>query len=309
MQKLVINPDFPVGPAAGHCKSLAEVQNLARSAAAFITVGSITALERAGNPGQTFAKNEAGALNSLGMPNPGIDKIKEVGAEMVRVAHEAGKPIIMSIAGFAPMEFARMAHVAHDLGFDGAEVNLGCPNVADAGTRKPIACCNYELSWQILNATLIEVRTPVRCGFFISVKVSPMDPERLHEIAGAISHFGNQIGAVVTMNTVPNCLDFNSHGIPVINTPDKTGYAGGSGRQVFQQALGQVKQWRAQLPETIAVWGVGGVETGRDVLKMQWAGASVVQIGTAYFTSDPSIFSDVAEEFLTLKDLTEGVPQ
>lgn len=289
---LKIDYRFPVGNAAGWCKSIPEVATLSRSAASFIVVGSITLLHRDGNPGNTFNGDSVFSLNSLGLPNPGIHQIREIGTEMVHTAHEVGKPIILSVAGLSPDEFLGLTRVAYGVGFDGIELNLGCPNVADGGSRKPIISYRKSLVYDSLSSAF-EFASP---KWFISAKVSPMDPDRLDEIASVIEKF--PVDAVVTMNTVPNCLDFNSDGTPIINTPDKTGYAGGSGKQVFQQALGQVKQWRDRLPKRIAVFGVGGVETGEDVQKMLRAGASVVQVGTAYFIGGAKVFGDIATQFI-----------
>lgn len=299
MSKLTVNPDFPVGNAAGWCKSVAEVENLARSAASFIVVGSITMEPRDGNPGNTFNGSSIFTLNSLGLPNPGIEKIHEIGPEMVRIAHAADKPIILSVAGLKPDEFGVLYRAALNIRFDGVEINLGCPNVADGGKRKPIISYRPGLVHDSLVNAFGNIRS-YHPNFFVSVKVSPMDPDRLEEIAAMLVKF--PIDAVVTMNTVPNCLDFNLDGKPVINTPDKTGYAGGSGRQVFQQALGQVSQWRERLPKEIEVWGAGGAETGKDVQKMLWAGASVVQVGTAYFISSAKVFGDIANQFVNLEE-------
>lgn len=297
----MINIDyrFPVCNAAGHCKDTKEVELLARSAASAIIVGSITLKQRDGNPGNTFDGNLG--LNSLGLPNPGIENIRKIGPHMVRIAHEAGKPIIMSAAGFAPEEFNTLVFEAFQVGFDGVELNFGCPNVADGGKRKPIFSYRKEL----LNESNKRVfsyggGSVFGGGGFVSVKVSPMDPERLDEIAGVIERF--DIDALVTQNATPNCLDYRPDGKPVIDTPDKTGYAGGSGEQVFRQALGQVKQWRERLPKRIAVWGVGGVGTGEHVQKMLWAGASVVEIGTAYFVSGAKVFGDIATQFINLNE-------
>lgn len=294
-----INPDFPVGNAAGWCKSVAEVEALAKSAAGFIIVGSITMNQRDGNPGNTFNGDPVFTLNALGLPNPGIEKFEEIGPEMARIAHEAGKPIIASIAGFIPEEFGELARRVEKIGFDGAEVNLGCPNVADDGKRKPIISYRPQLVRASLEAVFGRINA-FKPNWFISVKVSPMDPDRIEEIASVIAEF--PVDAVVTQNTVPNCLDFNSDGTPVIQTPDKLGYAGGSGKQIFQQALGQVQQWRKVLPEGIAVWGVGGVQSGEDVERMLWAGASVVQIGTAYFVGGAKVFGDIAMQYIGFTD-------
>ena len=289
--------DFPVGNAAGWCKSVAEVQALAKSAASFIVVGSITLKPRDGNPGNVFNQDLFGGLNALGLPNPGIPYIAEHGREMTRIAHDAGKPIIMSAAGLAPAEFGELAQTAHKTGFDGVELNTGCPNVADGGKRKPIISYRPGL----VLASLESVFSRIRCAphWFVSVKVSPMDPDRLNEIAAIIEKF--EVSAVVTQNAEPNCLDYRADGKPVIDTPDKIGYAGGSGESIFHKALGQVKQWRECLPEHIETWGVGGVSSGFHVQKMQWAGARIMQVGTAYFIGGAKVFGEIANQYVNLE--------
>ena len=298
---------FPVCNAAGHCKNIAEVERLARSAVSGIVVGSITVLPRDGNPGNTFNGDLVYGLNSLGLPNPGIEKIREIGPEMIRIAHAADKPILMSAAGFSPDEFAVLAKAAIDTGFDGVEINVGCPNVADGGKRKAIVSYHRTLMQRSLRAVFSRLGI-LAYRRLISVKVSPMDPERLQEIAELLVEW--PIEVVVTMNAVPNCLDFKDDGTPVIDTPDKTGYAGGSGRQVLQQSLGQVKQWRERLPNAVMVWGVGGVQDALSIKKMRLAGAEVVQVGTAYFShpDGAKFFGDLATEFINLNE-HEGVTQ
>lgn len=293
---LNINPQFPVGNAAGWCKSVEEVERLARSAASFIIVGSITLNQRDGNPGNTFNSEAFTGLNSLGLPNPGIEKLEEIGPEMVRIARAAEKPILVSIAASDPEEFGKLAERVERIGFDGIEVNLGCPNVVEDGKRKQIISYQSDLTRACLEAVLLRVLP----GCFVSAKVSPMDPERLHEIASAIKDL--PIDAVVTMNTIPNCLGFRADGKPLIDTPDKTGYAGGSGQQVSAQALGQVHQWRRVLPTTIAVWGAGGIQSGDAVQQMQWAGASIMQVGTAHMIYGAEIFGDIAVQFINEED-------
>jgi len=293
-----ISHKFPVGNAAGHCKSVQEVRAIASSAATFIVVGSITREERTGNPGNTWNGDPLFGLNFLGLPNPGLEKLYTIGSEMIRIAHTAKKPILMSVAGFSPEEYGILCEGAKYLGFDGVEINLGCPNVADDGKRKHIASFDKGLIRSVLSSSFLTMNAH-KNPWFVSVKVSPMtDPQQIIDTANILSEF--DINAVVTQNTFPNCLDFDDNGNPVIDTPDKTGWAGGSGSSVFHQALGQVSQWRKELPSTIDVWGVGGVQSGKDVQKMLWAGASVIQVGTAYFIGGAKVFGDIANQYLNL---------
>ncbi len=294
-----INPDFPVGNAAGWCKSVREVKALAASAAQFIVVGSITLEEREGNPGNTFNGH---SLNALGLPNPGLQKVSTTASEMAALAHMAGKPIILSAAGFAPEEYVGLAQAAQELGFDGVELNLGCPNVADGGKRKPIASFDLYVAGDIVHRCVSAVKLD-HPGFFMSVKVSPMsNPLQIIQTAELLAH--SDIDAVVTQNTFPNGLLFNEDGTPEIQTPDTTGWAGFAGSTIKAMALGQVNQWRKALDTHGAhnkqVWGVGGVQCGRDVRDMQRAGAAVVQVGTAYFVGGAKVFGDIANEFVNL---------
>src|SRR3546814_20609152 len=61
-----------------------------------------------GNAGNVFNQDLFGGLNSLGLPNPGAEKIREIGPLMVDVAHAAGKPIFMSAAGLADRKSTRL---------------------------------------------------------------------------------------------------------------------------------------------------------------------------------------------------------
>lgn len=292
-QRILLDTNFPVGSAAGWCKDIEGVRQLAQSAASFIVVGSYTNEPREGNPGNTFNGLSDFSLNSLGMPNRGRTFLHEHGREMVEVAHQHGKPIYLSAAGFTPEEYILLACVGYYLCFDGVELNLGCPNVVDGGRRKAIASFDLGVVREIL--TELHVRP---AETLLTVKVSPMtNPHNIIDLAELLAQY--QVNAVVTMNTLPNCLDFDdAHNHPTIQTPDGTGWAGGAGKHVLPIALGQINQWRKALPEHIQVWGAGGAQDGQSVRKMLMAGASVVQVGTGLFVYGPKIFSDIASEFI-----------
>jgi dihydroorotate dehydrogenase (fumarate) len=293
-----ISRDFPVGNAAGHCKTLEEVVVLAQSAAQFIVVGSITVLKRDGNPGNTFNGN----LNSLGLPNLGIEYLRQVGRGMVKVAHDAGKLIFLSIDGFSPEEYFSLALVAVECGFDGIEINAGCPNVVDGGKRKEILSFSPIMLGYVVQGVL-HIAKSGPTELYVLVKVSPMsNPAEIVRTADLLS--ATPIDAVVTQNTFPNALLFNDDGTPQIQTPDKTGWAGHAGPEIKAQALGQVSQWRSALDKAgrndISVIGVGGVQTGKDVRDMLRAGASLVQVGTSYFVGGAKVFGDIANQYINL---------
>lgn len=298
--KLNINSDFPVGNAAGWCKTEGEVVKLLESSAQFVVVGSITLEERQGNPGNTFNGVD---LNSLGLPNPGISNVL---GWLPGVIHQIPKTdsrkVILSLAGFSPGDFAKLDKRALASGISHREINLGCPNVADGGTRKRIASLDLKSTEAVLDV-IVENWTDYGDDIFTSVKISPMtDPNFILLLAELIAQY--PIDAVVTQNTMPNALLFNEDGSTQIQTPDGTGWAGFAGPAVHPFALGQVNQWRKALNELgrqdIEVHGVGGVSDGRNVRDMLRAGASAVQVGTAYFNVGPKVFGDIASEYISL---------
>lgn len=294
-----ISSDFPVGNAAGWCKSIEEVQQLARSAAQFVVVGSITVVPRKGNPGTTF---NGTSLNALGLPNPGIEAIRAMAPDIVHIAHDAGKPIMLSVAGFSPEEYWELTKAAQELQFDGAELNLSCPNVVDGDDRKVISSYDIPVLRSILERAVVPFTMQNR-SFFTSIKMAPMsDPAQIHRTAELISAY--DIDAVVTQNSFPNGLLFDDRGNPQIQTPDATGWGGFAGPAIKPMALGQVSQWKAALKKYRAfgprIIGVGGVQCGADVRDMQRAGASLVQVGTTYFTGGAGVFSSIADEYFNL---------
>ena len=83
---------------------------------------------------------------------------------------------------------------------------------------------------------------------------------------------------------------FGSDSQPMV---DGNGLAGMGGKFLKPIALGQVKQLRALLPDSIEVVGAGGVSEGRDVEDMLCAGASAVQVGSACYAYGAKVFQDI----------------
>lgn len=285
-------PNLRIMNAAGRCKDLHEVRRLCLTPVTDIVIGSITVSPREGNPGHPFWTNETGtSLNSLGIPNGGIPYYEKKLPEMVNEIRKNWKKSRLSIAGFSPEEYGKLAELADRSGIHEIEVNLGCPNIL----QKDIPSFDLGLTEEILR--VVELHTSLQP---ISVKMSPLDPGLLKKSAAVIKSFGKRIGSVVTMNTYPNAFAFeesNKHAIP------GTGLGGLGGKAVKYIALGQIKQWREYLPESVEIIGVGGINTGMDIADCLSAGASGVQVGTHYFNHDPKVFGELIESYLSYKEL------
>jgi len=281
-----IRLEHPLMNAAGTCKTLEDVRKLARSATAAIMVGSITKEPRPSNSGSVYWSEPGFSVNSLGLPNPGIDYYRDKFPEMEAVAREARKPLLASVAGFSPEEYAYLADAAFE-GADAVELNLGCPNVWQGSKQKRIACFDPLLVAEILRC----VEDRIGSDANISVKISPFsDPFALAEVAEVIAK-SELVKAVTTSNTFPNGFAWNELGKPRIDPGN--GLAGMAGPALKPIALGQVRQLRALLPERIQIIGAGGINTGAEILEYRNAGASAVQIATAYLERGEEVFSQL----------------
>jgi dihydroorotate dehydrogenase len=283
--------EHPLMNAAGTCKLLEEVRALSRSATAAIMVGSITVEPRTGNSGDVYWSGPMFSLNSLGLPNRGAQYYAMVLHEMVGIAHDEGKPLFVSVAGFSANEYAGLAELALRCGADLVELNFGCPNVWAGSVQKRIVCFDPAMVYD----TLTKVEEKIGAGAKVSVKISPFsDPFALVQVAEVIG-MSTMVKAVTTTNTFPNAFGFN--GTKSAITPGG-GLAGFAGPAMKPIGLGQVRQLRAFLPERIQTIAAGGVTHGKDVQEYLDSGAVVVQVATAYLNRGAQVFSSLLGELL-----------
>ncbi|MDB5190198.1 MAG: Dihydroorotate oxidase [Parcubacteria group bacterium] len=279
---------FSIGNAAGFIKGPGQQFNDAlRSAATYITIGSLTINQRDGNPGSVYQFFDDGtSVNALGLPNPGIDAIRHEAENMAEQAQGAGKHIRWSLAGFSVDEYVQLSEALFEHGR--LELNLGCPNVWGDSGQKPIAAFDLDLMKAII--TEVSRRMP---GLFFDIKVSPYsDPSMIQRIADLVRD--TQVLNIVTCNTFPNAIAYKDCK-RALQTPN--GYGGMAGNGLFPIALGQVAQFAEALgDEGPGIIGVGGINSGERVRAMNDAGATGIQIGTAFGEHGAGIFSDVLQE-------------
>jgi dihydroorotate dehydrogenase (fumarate) len=307
-----IELEHPLMNAAGTCKSLDEVDTLARSAVSAVVVGSITRQARTGNSGNVYHTGSFFSLNALGLPNPGLAYYREQLPHMVSLAHGAGKPLIVSIAGFSAPEYAQLAYEVALTGIDLIELNLACPNVWDGGTQKRIPCFDNDQTAAICTQVghALEAVVGTTPGSHLTtrsnhlpppfgIKISPFsDPSALASLAGLVGtlsrgpHGPRFVSAV---NTFPNALALTGTQRPVVDAE----LAGLGGPALRPVALGQVRQLRQLLPATVALIGVGGVTDGGDIVDFLHAGASAVQAATAFWNrhGDAGVFGDMLTDY------------
>jgi dihydroorotate dehydrogenase (fumarate) len=289
--------DHRVMNAAGTVKTKEELLKLAGSATAALMVGSITLAPRNGNSGEVFWSSPPYSLNALGIPSRGAEFYKAALPEMVTIAQDAGKPLFVSVAGLTVDEFGILAEMVMLGGADVIELNLGCPNMWDGITQKPVACFDFDYVAEILRA----VESRVGRQAVVSVKISPFSDRMALERLAQLFNESELVKIVTTTNTFPNAVAYEERGKkPVLST--ENGFGGLSGEAMLPVGLGQVTLWRKNLDKRISVVGVGGISRGSHIWLYLLSGAVLTQVATAYLFQREHIFHSLLQEFLALEE-------
>lgn len=284
-----------IANAAGMVKTRLQTLSLLRSGATRGTLGSITRLSRSGNRGTTYYFDEktGASYNALGLSNGGVEDTLTWLPEVKKKYEALDRELSVSVAGFAPAEYATLAGMlvpyCHRI-----ELNVGCPNVWGEKGQKPIASYQPELLHEILSA----VRAEIGGDQHLSVKISPVEENILQKIAPVIAE-SDLIDEVVAVNTLPNQRAVGANGKETLRfiseeTAEEIRHVGGmGGAPLKSRGIRTVAMLRELLPRNIGIIGVGGISTGADMIDYLKAGASGVQVGTAFFERGERIFSEI----------------
>lgn len=268
-------------------KELDAVRN--SSAATFITK-SATPDFRAGNPEPRYFENQWGSINSMGLPNKGLDFYIDYSIRHQDI--ENSKYSFISIAGMSLEDNLLMLHKLQDSEFAGlTELNLSCPNLPG----KPQVGYDFNRMKEVLNKVYEFYDKP------LGVKLPPyFDMVHFDIAAKILNEFPLQY--VNCVNSIGNALFIDADQEQVMIKP-KNGFGGIGGRYIKPTALANVHAFYTRLNPQIAVIGTGGVETGRDVFEHLLCGARMVQIGTQLKKEGSSAFHRILTE---LKDLMKA---
>ncbi len=252
------NPVIPASGTFGFGYEFSDIYDI--NVLGAISIKGTTKDARFGNPTPRIAECTQGLINSVGLQNPGIDKV--ISHEIPKLRECYYKPIIANISGFSVDEYVECCQkidAVKDVSI--IEVNISCPNVHNGGMSFGTAPENAEA---VTKAVKKVTTKPV------FIKLSPNVTD-IVEIAKACEQGGAD--GISLINTLQGMrIDLNRKR-PII--ANKMG--GFSGRAVFPVALRMVYQvyQAVKLP----IMGIGGVATAEDVIEMMLAGASAVQVG------------------------------
>lgn len=259
----------PVLLASGTCGYGAEMDGyLDIDALGGVVTKATTVAPRTGNAAPRVSEFDAGMLNSVGLANVGVEAVRDQKlpwlARRLRRAH-----VLVNVAGSTVEEYVHIIRRLDDApGFLGYELNVSCPNVEEGGA---IFSCREDLLAEVIRAARAATRRP------LIAKLAPNVPDigRMAELAVAEGADG-----LTLINTFPGLLFDVDGRRPVLGA----GAGGVSGPAVLPMGVHAV--WQARRRVDVPILGVGGIRTSDDALQYIFAGASLVQIGTASF-ADP----------------------
>jgi dihydroorotate dehydrogenase (NAD+) catalytic subunit len=235
---------------------------------------TITPEPRAGNEPQRIWETPAGMINSIGLPNKGLDGFL---AEDLPQLAELPAPLIVSVMATSREQFARLVSALAERDEVAAiELNVSCPNVHSGlivGEQPAEAAALLESLRPLTRKPLIVKLTP-----------NVADPATV-----AVAAEGAGADAVSLINTLKASAIDPATGQPGI----AAGHGGLSGPAVRAVAVGQTRAVAAAV--SIPVVGMGGIGCGADAKEFLAAGATVVAVGTESFR-DPLAGRRVAEE-------------
>ncbi|MGE4275128.1 MAG: dihydroorotate dehydrogenase [Candidatus Methanomethylophilaceae archaeon] len=230
-----------------------------------------------GNP--TLVELEYGYINSMGLPNPGIDAF----AEEMGIAVRGGVTVIGSIFASSEGDFAVLAGRMEDMGASAVELNLSCPHASGYGME-------IGIDPVVVKAIVASVKDATCIPVFS--KLTP-NTHRLVDIGNAVQEAGGD--GVVAINTLKAMAISPEFARPVL----RNGFGGLSGPALKPVGVRAIFDLHSVLD--IPLVGVGGIETWRDAAEYIMAGASAFQVGSAVGRKGPRVLQEICnglEDFM-----------
>ena len=240
---------------------------------------TITLAPRAGNPPPRLWEAPAGMINSIGLPNRGLDGY--LAHDLPQLA-QLPVPLVTNVMGSTADEVERLVEAVDARPEIAAiELNVSCPNVS---TGLDIGADPVSLG------ALVRAVRPLTAKPLI-VKLTPNTADVGAAAAAAEAEGADAVSLINTLRAMalrPGC-----------GTPWLGGRTGGmSGPAIRSVALAQVSA--VALRVAIPVIGMGGVTHGTHANDLISVGAVLVAVGTENFR-DPCAGIRIARELKSLQ--------
>ncbi len=249
------------------------LRKIAEAGAGAVVTKSVGLKPRIGYSNPTAVQVDCGLINAMGLPSPGIHNF----GEEIEEAKNGGVPVIVSIFGFSPEDFAEVARIAVEEGADALELNVSCPHVEKTGSE-------IGQSPSLVAEVVKDVKNKVDKPVFVKLTPNVADINKVAE--AAVKAGADAITAINTFRAM--AIDVNT------TQPILANKIGGlSGQSIKPIAVRCVYEIHLQVD--VPVVGCGGVTTWQDAVEFMLAGASAVQIGTAIAFEGLDVFRSVTK--------------
>ena len=254
------NPIIPASGTFGYGYEFADIYDI--NILGSLSFKGTTKDPRFGNPTPRIAECEKGMLNSVGLQNPGVEKV--ISEELPKLKACFKKPVMANVSGFSVDDYVyTVEKLDADASIGWFEINISCPNVHGGGLAFGTSAENAAA---VTKAVKKVTKKPV------IIKLSPNVTD-ITEIARACEAEGAD--GISLINTLLGMkIDLKTKR-PVLH--NKAG--GFSGPAIKPVAVRMVYQVYDAVK--IPIVGMGGISTAEDVIEIMLAGATAVEVGAA----------------------------
>ena len=270
------NPVIPTSGTFGYGWEFAELYDI-NMLGTFSFKGT-TIEERFGNPTPRIAETTSGIVNSIGLQNPGVDKV--ISEELPKLKKCFNKKVIANVSGFCLDDYVRAidkldkSEASDQIGW--FEVNISCPNISCGGMS---IGTDPKASYETIKAVREMTKKPIIAKLTPNVTdIVPIAKACEEGGADGLSLINCLFGMRIDLKTKK----------PII--ANKMG--GYSGPATYPIALRLVYQCYDAVK--IPIIGMGGVASADNVIEMMLAGATAVGVGAMNLV-DPFICKKIIE--------------
>lgn len=254
------NPIIPASGTFGYGYEFADIYDI--NILGSLSFKGTTKDPRFGNPTPRIAECESGMLNSVGLQNPGVERV--LSYELPKLEKCFNKPVMANVSGFSVDDYVyAVEKLDSDSQIGWFEINISCPNVHGGGLAFGTSPRNAAA---VTKAVKRVTKKPVM------IKLSPNVTD-ITEIARACEAEGAD--GLSLINTLLGMkIDLKT------KKPVLANKAGGfSGPAIKPVAVRMVYQVYDAVK--IPIVGMGGIATAEDVIEIMLAGATAVEVGAA----------------------------
>lgn len=249
----------------GFGEEYTRVQGFSNRDAGAVVLKGTTLEPRLGNPPHRICETSMGMLNSIGLQNPGVDRVIQ---EILPTLDFGETRFFANVCGSTVEDYAEVTRRFDASPIDAIEINISCPNIREGG----VSFGNYpEMSAQVVAACRAQTTKPV---------IAKLSPNQTDIAENARRCIDAGADALAVINTITGMAVDVERRRPVIGNVR----GGLSGPAIKPIALWKVRQvYEVAGPRGIPIIGQGGIATAQDALEFLIAGATTVGVGTALF--------------------------